>query len=185
MLQTSESNVTPQANMAGHGLAIGGGDSVRCYAEEHGYIIGIMSVIPASGYQQGIPRHFIREDKFDYYWPEFAHIGEQGIYNKELYFDNTDSENDNIFGYIPRYAEYKYIPDSVHGDFRDNLDFWHLSRKFASRPNLNKDFIEMVPGDADRIFAVQSGEDHLWCQLYNEVKAERKMPYFGEPRGII
>lgn len=186
VLQTSRTveNETPQGNMSGHAVSLMDGKNLSYKAEEHGYIIGIMSVMPKTAYQQGIPRHFLRSDKLDYFWPSFAHIGEQPIYNKELYVDN-DPLNEEAFGYIPRYSEYKYMPSTVHGDFRDSLDFWHMARKFSNRPILNRDFIECDPAEVDRVFAVDGQDENLWCHVYNEVKAERKIPYFSNPKQIV
>ena len=133
VLQTSDAAAedTPQGNMAGHGVSVGSSNYVSYKCEEHGYIIGLMTVMPKTAYQQGIPKHFSKFDKFEYFWPSFANIGEQPILNKELYaFD--DGNNDEVFGYTPRYAEYKYIPSTVHGEFRDTLDFWHMGRIFGS-----------------------------------------------------
>lgn len=180
VLQTSAtaSEPTPQGNMAGHGLSAGANGGINYYCEEHGFIIGIMSVLPKTAYQQGIPKHFLKFDKFDYYWPSFAHLGEQEILNKELYVAN-DGLDDNVFGYTPRYAEYKYMNSSVHGEFKTTLDFWHLGRIFSSRPALNQTFIECTPDT--RIFANPSGEQ-LYVHLYHNLKARRKMPYFGTPR---
>jgi len=182
VLQTSanSSQPSPQGNMAGHGVSVGSSNYVTYRCEEHGYIIGIMSVMPKTAYQQGIPKHFTKFDKFDYYWPSFANIGEQPIYNKELYYDNA-STDDEVFGYTPRYAEYKYIPSTVHGEFRSSLDFWHMGRIFASKPSLNQDFIECDADEVDRVFAVSEGQEHLYVYLHNEVKATRLMPYFGTP----
>ena len=182
VLQTSanSSQPSPQGNMAGHGVSVGSSNYVTYRCEEHGYIIGIMSVMPKTAYQQGIPKHFTKFDKFDYYWPSFANIGEQPIYNKELYYDNA-STDDEVFGYTPRYAEYKYIPSTVHGEFRSSLDFWHMGRIFASKPSLNQDFIECDADEVDRVFAVTEGQEHLYVYLHNEVKATRLMPYFGTP----
>jgi hypothetical protein len=182
VLQTSanSSQPSPQGNMAGHGVSVGSSNYVSYRCEEHGYIIGIMSVMPKTAYQQGIPKHFTKFDKFDYYWPSFANIGEQPIYNKELYYDNA-STDDDVFGYTPRYAEYKYIPSTVHGEFRSSLDFWHMGRIFASKPSLNQDFIECDADEVDRVFSVTEGQEHLYVYLHNEVKATRLMPYFGTP----
>ena len=186
VLQTSESGVassdpTPQANMAGHGVSVGSSNYVSYKCEEHGYIIGLMTVMPKSAYQQGIPKHFTKFDKFEYYWPSFANIGEQPILNKELFADPTDSLDDEVFGYTPRYAEYKYIPSTVHGEFRDSLDFWHMGRIFSSRPALNATFVECQESEVDRVFAVGEGEENLYVYLHNNVKARRPMPYFGTP----
>ena len=173
-------DATPQGNMAGHGVSVGSSNYVSYRAEEHGYIIGIMSVMPKTAYQQGVPKHWKKLDKFDYYWPSFANIGEQPIYNEEIYHQNnaTDAE---VFGYTPRYAEYKYIPSTVHGTFRTSLDFWHMGRIFSTKPTLNADFIECDSAEVDRVFNVPSGEEHLYVYLHNEVKATRLMPYFGTP----
>lgn len=183
VLQTSAnaSEPTPQGNMAGHGVSVGSSNYVSYRAEEHGYIIGIMSVMPKTAYQQGVPKHWKKLDKFDYYWPSFANIGEQPIYNEEIYHQNnpTDAE---VFGYTPRYAEYKYIPSTVHGEFRDTLKFWHMGRIFASKPTLNQDFIECDSDEVKRVFAVpEESTEHLYVYLHNEVKATRLMPYFGTP----
>ncbi len=184
VLQTSNNDTqdTPQGNMAGHAISVGGGKMKPYYAEEHGYIMGIMSVRPKTAYQNGIPKHFLRENKFDYYWPEFAHIGEQPIENRELFLSGDDDVDNDTFGYIPRYSEYKYIGDSVHGSFRSSLDMWHLGRKFSNTPTLSSEFIEINPNDVSRIFAVQDNTDNLWIQVVNSIKAKRKMPIFGTPK---
>lgn len=179
--QSPEGTGNPQGNMAGHGVAVGQQNGFKRFFEEHGYVIGLISVLPKTAYQQGLPRHFSRNDRFDYYWPEFANIGEQEVKQKELYFaPNTQSEvlADETFGYQSRYAEYKYQPSTVHGEMRDTLAYWHMGRIFTSRPVLNNSFIESNPDD--RIFAVQNAE-HMYCQLYNRVDALRPMPYFGTP----
>jgi len=187
VLQTSNTagatgdKATPQGNMAGHGVSVGSSNYVSYRAEEHGYIIGIMSVMPKTAYQQGVPKHWKKLDKFDYYWPSFANIGEQPIYNQELYHQST-AEDAEVFGYTPRYAEYKYIPSTVHGEFRDTLKFWHMGRIFQTKPVLNQDFIECDSTEVDRVFAVEDdATEHLYVYLHNEVKATRLMPYFGTP----
>lgn len=183
VLQTSSTDATtPQANMAGHAISVGGANGFNYYCKEHGYIMGIMSVMPETAYQQGIPRHFSRSDKFDYYWPSFAHIGEQPVLNKELIITDDEETNEGTFGYIPRYSEYKFIPNTVHGDFKDTLNEWTMSRIFSSPPALNQDFIEMDWNETKRIFAVYQNRDNLWCQVLNEVKATRPMPVFGVPK---
>lgn len=180
VLQTSDntSQNTPLATMGGHGVGAGKSKYVTYKAEEHGYILGIMSVMPKTAYQQGLPRHYTRFDKFDYYWPEFAHVGEQAVLNKEVVWGGQDPEG--TFGYQMRYAEYKFQNSSVHGEFRTTLDFWHMGRIFPTAQSLNAQFIECDP--TDRIFAVQSANEYLWVQTYNKVLATRKMPYFGSPK---
>jgi len=170
----------PQGNMAGHGIAVSSGKSGSYYAEEHGYIIGIMSVMPKTAYQQGIPRTFLKLDPLDYFWPSFANIGEQEVKLQELYAFTVNKED--TFGYVPRYAEYKYMPSRVAGDFRTSLDYWHLGRIFGSEPTLSQEFIECTPEDTDRIFAVTDPDaQKLYCHVLNKIKAVRPMPKYGTP----
>lgn len=184
VLQTSETNESPLADMAGHALSVNAGKNSTYFTPEHGYIIGIMSVMPQAAYQQGLPRHYSRGDRFDFYWKEFAHIGEQEILNKELYYSGANADQDP-FGYTPRYAEYRYTPNRVAGDFRTSLSFWHMGRKFNNAPALNTDFVYMNP-DSDyftNIFNVTDQDvDYLWLHSYNHVSAQRPIPRFGVPR---
>lgn len=181
VLNTTGTASAPQGEMAGHGVSVTSGKYGSYYAEEHGYIIGIMSVLPKTAYQQGLPKHFTKiNDPFEFYFEQFAHIGEQAVLNKEIYVHNTAIAREETFGYIPRYAEYKFENNRVAGDFRSTLDFWHLARQFGSAPALNQTFIECVPDT--RIFAVEDGTDYLWAHVYNKVSASRKMPFFGSPK---
>lgn len=180
VLQTSSTDdSSPLAEMAGHGISVGNTNRFKKFFEEHGYIIGIMSILPRTAYQQGTPRHFLRNDKFDYFFPEFAHLGEQPIYSQELYTGATVSP-EKVFGYTPRYSEYKYIPSRVAGDFRNSLNFWHMGRIFSGEPLLNESFVTSNP--TDRIFAVTDSQyHHLWVQIYNNVRAIRPIPKFSTP----
>lgn len=179
--QDEQAQSNPLGTMGGHGVSVGRTNGFKAFFEEHGYVIGIMSVLPKSAYQQGIPRHFSRETKFDYYWPEFAHIGEQEIKNKELYLPKSGvGDPEGTFGYAPRYSEYKYMPSTVHGSMRTSLAFWHLGRIFNTMPVLNDNFVRTKTSDFQRIFAVED-EEHMYVQLYNKVDALRPMPYFGTP----
>ncbi len=185
VLQTSQTDTagTPQANMAGHAVSVGSGNTFSYFSEEHGHIIGIMSILPKTAYQQGIPKSFTRFDKLDYYWPDFAHIGEQEILNKELYYVDSDPDNEAVFGYIPRYAEYRYTPSRVSGEFRTNLDFWHMGRVFQTRPLLNQEFIYSDP--TKRIFAVQDPDiDNIYAHVFVRNMAKRPIPLFGTPLGL-
>ncbi len=183
VLQTSSTDQTsPQGTMSGHGISVGGSKPFYYKAKEHGYLITLMSVMPMSAYQQGVPRHFSRLDKFDYAWPDFAHIGEQPVLKQEILLTDDAETNAETFGYIPRYSEYKYMQNTVHGDFKGSLDTWHMSRKFAGPVELNSDFIQCDSEEVDRIFAVQGEEDNLWCQVMNSVSARRPLPVFGTPK---
>ena len=180
VLNTSATAEEAQGTMAGHGVAVSTGKYGNYFCEEHGYIIGIMSVMPQPAYQQGIPKTYLKSDPLDFFWPSFAHIGEQPVTNNELYAYTATAED--TFGYVPRYAEYKYQPSRVAGEFRtDALNFWHLGRIFANEPALNDTFIECTPDQCERIFAVQNGEDNLYCQIMHRIKAVRPMPKFGTP----
>lgn len=183
VLNTSATATEPQGNMSGHGITMGESMSFQTQIEEHGYIMGIMSIMPKPAYYQGVDKHWLRTDKFDYYWPELANLGEQEVKNIEIYLENDSDINNGTFGYQQRYAEYKYGKSSIHGDFRDSLDYWHLGRKFATRPQLNETFLEVNPADdyITNIFAVETG-DNIWVQLYHDVKARRPMPYFANPQ---
>ncbi|MRX90267.1 MULTISPECIES: major capsid protein [Parabacteroides] len=181
VLQTSSTDATsPQANMAGHGISAGVNNGFRYYFEEHGYVIGLMSIMPRTGYQQGVPRDFTKFDNMDFYFPEFAHLSEQEIKNQELYVSNDPTYNEGTFGYTPRYAEYKYHESEAHGDFRGNMSFWHLNRIFTNKPNLNTTFVECNP--SNRVFATsRTNDDKFWVQIYQDVKALRLMPKYGTP----
>lgn len=171
----------PQGNMSGHGISYGKLNGFKKSFEEHGYVIGLMSVLPRTAYQQGIARMWQRTTKFDYYWPEFANIGEQEIRTTELYHNTFVANVNPVFGYQSRYSEYKYQPSTVHGDFRESLNFWHMGRIFENEPALNTSFVTSDP--TDRIFAVQTAgpDTRLLCQVYNKVDALRPMPYYGTP----
>lgn len=187
VLQTSQTTqASPLANMAGRGTAFGSTHSFKKFFEEHGYIIGIMSIMPKPSYQQGLPRKYYKFDRLDHFIPQFANIGEQEILNQELFYNWSvpaeRTENTMVFGYTPRYAEYKYLPSRVHGQFKTNLDFWHMGREFERVPLLNHSFIEMNKDEISRVYAVQDGSNnHLWCMLYHNIKATRPMPKFGVP----
>jgi len=179
---------SPQGNMSGHGLAAASRENrIRHFFPEHGFLIGILSILPTPSYQQGIERMWSRVDKLDYYFPEFANLGEQEIKEKELYAADG-SKNELTFGYAPRYSDYKYIPSSVHGDFRNSMNYWHLGRIFSNAPSLNSDFIhcDESKDGLNRIFAVETSDvsKHCWLQIYNDIRASRPMPKFGVPKII-
>lgn len=175
----TEQTGSPQGDMAGHAVAVTTGKAGSYYVEEHGYIIGIMSIMPKTAYQQGCPKHYQKSDYLDYAFPEFAHLGEQPVLNSEIYVDSSDKQG--IFGYLPRYAEYRYNPSRVAGDFRTSHNFWHLGRIFTTDPALNQQFIECDPVNVERIFAVQDGTDNLWIHLYHQIHAVRPLPLYGTP----
>lgn len=179
VLNTTGTVDAPQGNMAGHGIGVTQGGSGNYFCREHGYIIGVMSILPKTAYQQGIPKHFLKyNDLFEYYQPQFANIGEQEIMLNELWAFNGGAGE--IFGYTPRYAEYRFQMNRVAGDFRNTLDHWHMGRIFDTTPALNSAFIEADP--THRVFAVtDTDEQKIWCQILHKIRAVRAMPKYGTP----
>lgn len=186
--QTSQTNTGENASalgdFAGHAMSVNRNKVCSRYFEEHGFFMVIMSVIPRSAYFQGLPRKYTRLDKTDYYWPQFAHIGEQEIKNQEIFFNYMNgSKNTDGFGYSPRYAEYRFNNDEIHGEFRTNLEFWHMARKFGTLPPLNKNFMEVNNSDVNRVFAVNQDKAFpLLCDLYFDLSASRLISRYGNPR---
>jgi len=177
----------PLGEMGGHGLSVSANHGFNKRFSEHMIVMGIMSVMPTTGYMQGIPKRLIKFDRYDEYFRHFAHLGEQEVLNKEVYTDfvNGGTWNEQTFGFTPRYAEYKFRNDTVHGDFKTTLKHWHMARIFETPPGLNEDFVQGDP--TTRIFAVddegQSEQtDKLYVQIYNNIKAIRPMPVFGVPK---
>lgn len=204
VLQTSEStDESPQGNMTGHGISSGSQHRFKYKCEEHCLIMGIMHIIPRTTYQEGLARFWTKSDKYEFGLPMFAHLGEQQLFARELFLktdEDTDlpqNWNDRTWGYMPRYSEYRFIPSTVHGDFRQSLKMFHCGRIFRPDFNgdvseytldLNEKFVRSFP--TTRIFAVQGPGmdnpfekpiDHLWCSIYNRVHAVRPLPRFSEP----
>ena len=169
----------PQGNMAGHAVGVATGKFGSYYCEEHGFIIGIMSIMPKTAYQQGVHRKWLKiNDPFQYFWPTFAHIGEQEVFNAEIYANTANQFG--TFGYVPRYAEYKFENNRVAGDFKTSLNYWHMGRIFDTEPFLNEEFINCNP--TNRVFAVEDPEvQKVLAHVLNKVTAVRKMPKYGTP----
>ncbi len=181
VLQSSESTQegTPLGEMGGHGISARG--NLLCknkFFEEHGYLAVLMTCIPKTGYFQGLDKDDDKFDRFDYWWPEFAHIGEQPIMKSELLFN---AENDDeVFGYTPRYAEYQYIPDTVAGEFRDTLKSWHMAREITDA-SLNASFVHCNP--TDRIFPVQYRDvEQMYGQFLFHLNMKRSILKGATPR---
>lgn len=184
------SDVAALGTRGGLGQSFGRTKTVYHKFPCHGYIIGLLSIRPEATYQQGIHRMWTRRSLFDYAFPQFAHIGEQEIYNRELVFSQNKTYNDGVFGYTPRYAEYKTGESVVCGQFRKSLDYWHFGRTFNNdgthSPKLNSDFLQMKPEqmDYDPFAVIDSKVEHVYVDLYNHIMARRPLPYFGTPKLI-
>lgn len=170
--------VDPQAAMAGHGLSSGETNGFDEYFTEHGIVLGIMSALPRSSYgSQGVERYWRKSERFDFFNPFLQKIGDQEILDSEVYWQFDGSNQDDTFGYAPRWAEYKFKNSYCCGDFRDDFDYWHMTRFFTSAPSLNEAFIKVDPAANDelnRIFAIETASvDKLYAQIFNNVRAVR------------
>jgi hypothetical protein len=190
--QTSATSIsggsTPLGNLAAMGTALAQGHGFTYHAQEHGYIIGLVNVRADLTYQQGLPKMWSRETRYDFYFPVFAHLGEQAVLNKEIYVTGT-STDDDVFGYQERWAEYRYKPSQITGLFKSTsagtIDPWHYAQKFTSLPTLNSTFIQETP-PIDRTTAVGSaanGQQFLMDAFF-DCKMARPMPMYSVP-GLI
>lgn len=167
--------------------AAGVTQGIKFRSEEHGFILGLLSIMPHTSYFQGIPRYMAdRWDRFGYAWPEFSNLGEQDVYNWEIFVSN--SNNTGTFGYQSRYADMKSsVGSEIHGEFRTSLAYWHNARIFTSRPSLNNNFVnfgnDAGANGMNRVFAVTSNTlaSHFYCHLFNHVKIVRKFSKYGTP----
>lgn len=183
--EDSDAAVIPPGNPTGRGSTYANTNKFSYNCEEHGFIVGILSVMPTSSYMQGLPRMFRQRNTFlDYPWPSFAHLGEQEVYDYEIFAGPTSMPTDRttspLFGYQSRYSDWKNIQSSSHGDFRTTLDIWHLTRKFANQPVLGSQFVTFEDALQDRVFNVEQ-VDTLWMYVYNKLNVKRSLPYFGTP----
>lgn len=156
---------------------------------EHGYIIGVMCARHNLTYQQGLHKMWTRRGRYDLYWPTFAHIGEQPLYNRELYATGNEENDSKVFGYQEAWAEYRYKPNEVTGAFRStvgtNLDEWHYADFYNSQPILSEGWMQATGVDVDRTLAVTSElHDQLLFDIRVDAKATRVMPLYSIP-GLI
>lgn len=176
---------TPQGNLAAYGVSGGVNRGFSHSFVEHCFVIGLVSVRADLTYQQGIPRMFSRQTRFDFYWPVLAHLGEQAVLNKEIYAQGN-AKDDDVFGYQERFAEYRYRPSQITGKMRStdpqSLDVWHLAQRFDSLPALNQQFIEENP-PMSRVLAVQD-EPQFILDAFFDLRCVRPMPVYSVP-GLI
>ena len=182
---SSTDSTTPQGNMSAFGTTGGRMGGFNKSFTEHSVIIGMACVYADLNYQQGLNRMWSRQDRWDFYWPALAHLGEQGVLNQEIYAQGTAADT-QVFGYQERYAEYRYKPSMITGIMRSDasgtLDNWHLAIDFGSLPALNASFIEENP-PINRISAVPSEPDLLLDGFF-KLKCARPMPVYSVP-GLI
>ena len=185
--QTSATDDTsPQGNLSAYGVTASRFHGFTKSFVEHGYIIGFVCARADLTYQQGINKMWLRSTVYDFYWPTFAHLGEQAIELREIYAQGSKADT-TVFGYQERYAEYRYKPSQITGKFRSsvtggNLDVWHLSQFFNNAPTLNEEFITENP-PIKRIIAVQDEPEFL-LDIGFKYTTIRPMPMFGTP-GLV
>lgn len=181
----SEAAGTKQGNLAGFGTVSSRAGFYKSFTE-HGIIIGLANVRADLTYQQGLNRMFSRRTRYDFYMPVLANLGEQTVLNKEIYA-KADANDDLVFGYQERWAEYRYKPSCITGKFRstasDSIDVWHLAQEFGALPELGQAFIEENP-PLQRVLAVQSPEPEIIYDSYVDLKCTRCMPTYSVP-GMI
>ena len=179
--QQSESGTTAQGNLAGFGTSFGQNGFTKSFTE-HGYVLGLWSARADLTYMQGLDRMWSRSTRYDYFMPEMEGLGEQAVLSKEIYADGG-VQDDDVFGYIPRYDEYRFKRSNITGLFRSDatgsLDPWHLSEEFGTRPTLNSTFIECNT-PVDRVIAVTT-EPHLIMDGFIDLKCARPLSVHGVP----
>lgn len=185
--QTSATDTTsPQGNLSAYGVTASKFHGFTKSFVEHGYIFGFVCARADLTYQQGINKMWLRSTVYDFYWPTFAHLGEQAIELREIYAQGSEADT-TVFGYQERYAEYRYKPSQITGKFRSSLvngslDMWHLSQFFKNAPTLNEEFIVENP-PIKRIIAVQDEPEFL-LDIGFKYTTIRPMPMFGTP-GLV
>jgi hypothetical protein len=184
--QTSSTDTTsPQGNLSAYALMSTRVHGFNKSFTEHGIVIGLCNIRTDLSYQQGINKTWLRQTREEFYWPTFAHLGEQAILNKEIYAQGTESDN-QVFGYQERYAECRYHPSIITGKMRStyaqSTDVWHFAQKFDALPALNGEFIQDQASyqAIKRISAVQS-EPQFYLDVYLDLKCARPMPVYGVP----
>ena len=187
--QTSSTDATtPQGNLAAMGTFAHSGIGFNHSFVEHGVIIGMISVRADLTYQQGLNKMWTRRTRYDFYWPVLSHLGEQAVLNQEIYAQGTAGAgaDDDVFGYQERYAEYRYRPSQITGQFRSSsptsLDMWHLAQDFTALPVLGDTFIQENP-PVDRVIAVPAEPQFLFDAVF-DLKCARPMPVYSVP-GLI
>lgn len=186
--QSQTTDQSPQGNPVGLSLTTDTHSDFTKSFVEHGFVIGLMVARYDHTYQQGIERFWSRKDRFDYYWPVFANIGEQAVLNKEIYAQGTEVDNE-VFGYQEAWADYRYKPNRVTGEMRSqyaqSLDVWHLADDYSSLPSLSDSWIREDPANVNRVLAVsEQNANQLFADIYIQNRSTRPMPMYSIP-GLI
>lgn len=181
---TATTEDAPQGELAAVGTGLARCSWTKSWTE-WAYVMVLISIRSNLTYQQGLHKMWTRKTRYDWYWPAFAHLGEQAIKSKELYYDGT-AQDEDIFGYAERWSEYKFKHSQVAGQFRsqatESLDVWHLAQDISGRPTLSDTFLRDTP-PVGRIVAVPS-EPHFIADVWHKYICTRPMPVYGVP-GLI
>lgn len=188
VVQTSSTSNTPQGNTAAYSVTADVHSDFTKSFVEHGYIFGLCVARYDHTYQQGLERMWTRSDRFDFYWPSLANIGEQPVYGREI-FCNGSTNDEKVFGYQEAWAEYRYKPNRVAGEMRSNvtntLDVWHLADDYASAPFLSAEWIVEDDSNLNRCLAVtEKVSNQLWADIFVKNTSVRPMPIYSIP-GLI
>lgn len=184
----TEASGTPQGTVVGQSLTTDSHSDFTKSFTEHGYVIGLMVARYDHTYQQGLSRMWSRKDKFDFFWPVFANIGEQPVKNKEIYAQGN-AKDDEVFGYQEAWADYRYKPNQVTGEMRSayaqSLDVWHLADDYDTLPSLSDSWIREDKANLDRVLAVASSvSNQFFADIYVKNYVTRPMPMYSVP-GLI
>lgn len=185
--QTVDTPENPLGSYAGQGFAFGGSKhDVNHYFDEHGYIIGILSIVPIPSYSQLLPKHLIKANHLDYYTPEFGHIGMQPVLLKEVAPNEAKFSGtplDKVFGYQRPFYDYLAAVDRVHGQMRTSMRDFLVNRYFEGAPELGSQFLRIDSEEINDIFTVtDDSNDKIIGQVYFDITAKRPISRFAEPR---
>lgn len=169
VLSTNDDDSSDYAGrLRGHGISAMKTNRYRKFFEEHGIVMTLASIVPKAIYTQGLHRKWFRETKEDYFQKELQFIGEQEVYNKEIY--TVHSSPGDVFGYQARYDEYRSNPSGIAGEFHSTNDHWHMARIFSSDPSLNASFVACSP---TKRFLASAGTDSIYCMANHSIQARR------------
>lgn len=192
VMSTAQTETLKVGSYAGQAIALESSDTIEYFCQEHGVIIGIISVYPDSGYFQGLERMWTRSTVLEWPDPRFALIGDEEVKNQEVQYTFQTAllaRNQEIFGYRERYLDSRFKNDTVAGLMRTILNSFHLGRllnptdpeNLTNGSVLNSLFIQCRPRITD-VFQVVEGEDEIYCHIFHEIKSRKMLPKYGIPQ---
>ena len=183
IVQTAENNKSPLGETGAMSVTPINESSFTKSFEEHGFVIGVCCVRHNRSYQQGLERFWSREDRLDYYVPQFANLGEQPVKKKEIMLTGNATDEET-FGYQEAWAEYRMKPNRVSGLMRSNatgtLDFWHYADNYSTVPTLSQGWMQEDKKEIARTLVVQN-EPKFFGAIRVANKTTRRMPLYSVP----